>query len=82
MPAIASGLSLLAITILAATLRLWAFASVPTNPFYDAAVRSMSLSWHNFFFGAFEPGGGVAVDKMPADLWLQVATSRSRSSRR
>ncbi|WP_028066013.1 ArnT family glycosyltransferase [Solirubrobacter soli] len=74
MPAIASGLTLAAITILAATLRLWAFASVPTNPFYDAAVRSMTLSWHNFFYGAFEPGAGVAVDKMPADLWLQVAS--------
>ncbi|MDX6716707.1 MAG: hypothetical protein QOH30_3265, partial [Baekduia sp.] len=44
------------------------------NPFYDAAVRSMTLSWHNFFFGAFEPGAQVSVDKAPADLWLQVAS--------
>jgi 4-amino-4-deoxy-L-arabinose transferase-like glycosyltransferase len=34
----------------------------------------MGLSWHNFFFGAFEPGAQVAVDKAPADLWLQVAS--------
>ena len=32
----------------------------------------MALSWHNFFFGAFEPGGSVSIDKPPVDLWLQV----------
>jgi 4-amino-4-deoxy-L-arabinose transferase-like glycosyltransferase len=37
-------------------------------------VRSMTLSWHNFFFGAFEPGGSVSIDKPPVDLWLQVAS--------
>src|SRR2546421_944585 len=61
------------VTCLGAVLRLWAFDRVPGNPFYDAAVRSMSLSWHNFFFGAIDPGGQVAIDKAPADLWLQVA---------
>jgi 4-amino-4-deoxy-L-arabinose transferase-like glycosyltransferase len=65
---------LAAITVLGAVLRLWAFGQVPANAFYDAAVRSMSLSWHNFFFGAFEPSAQVAVDKAPADLWLQVAS--------
>jgi 4-amino-4-deoxy-L-arabinose transferase-like glycosyltransferase len=60
-------------TALAAVLRLWAFGRVPGNPFYDAAVRSMSQSWHNFFFGAVEPAGQVGIDKTPADLWLQVA---------
>src|SRR3954468_15097530 len=65
---------LLAITIAGAVLRLWAFGRVGSNPFYDAAVRSMSLSWHNVFFGAFEPGAQVSVDKAPADLWLQVAS--------
>ena len=62
------------ITIAGAVLRLWSFDRVGANPFYDAAVRSMSLSWHNFFFGAFEPGAQVSVDKAPADLWLQVAS--------
>ena len=63
----------LAIVALAAGLRLWALHTAPDDPFYDAAVRSMGLSWHNFFFGALEPAGGVAVDKVPVDLWLQVA---------
>src|SRR3954468_7294514 len=70
----ATATALAAITIAGAVLRLWAFDRVPSNPFYDAAVRSMALSWHNFFFGAYEPGAQVAVDKAPADLWLQVAS--------
>jgi 4-amino-4-deoxy-L-arabinose transferase-like glycosyltransferase len=62
------------ITLGAALLRLVHIAQVPPDPFYDAAVRSMGLSWHNFFFGAFEPGGSVSIDKPPVDLWLQVAS--------
>ena len=36
----------------------------------------MGQSWHNFFYGAFEPGGSVSVDKPPVDLWLQVASTK------
>jgi 4-amino-4-deoxy-L-arabinose transferase-like glycosyltransferase len=49
---------------------------VTGNVFYDAAVRSMSTSWHDFFFGALEPSGTVSIDKPPVDLWLQVAATR------
>jgi 4-amino-4-deoxy-L-arabinose transferase-like glycosyltransferase len=66
--------ALAAITILAAALRLIYIGKVSPDPFYDAAVRSMTLSWHNFFFGAFEPGGSVSIDKPPIDLWFQVAS--------
>jgi 4-amino-4-deoxy-L-arabinose transferase-like glycosyltransferase len=69
-------LALLSILLLAATLRLWAIGSVPGNTFYDAAVRSMGHSWHDFFFGALEPGGSLAVDKPPLDLWLQVGSTQ------
>jgi 4-amino-4-deoxy-L-arabinose transferase-like glycosyltransferase len=62
------------ITLGAGVLRLIHVGQVPPDPFYDAAVRSMGLSWHNFFFGAFEPGGSVSIDKPPIDLWLQVAS--------
>jgi 4-amino-4-deoxy-L-arabinose transferase-like glycosyltransferase len=65
------------ITLGAAILRLDKIGAVPPDPFYDAAVRSMSLSWHNFFFGAFEPGGSVSIDKPPVDLWLQVASVKA-----
>jgi len=63
-----------AITLGAAVLRLLYLNRVSPDPFYDAAVRSMGLSWHNFFFGAFEPGGSVSIDKPPVDLWLQVVS--------
>jgi 4-amino-4-deoxy-L-arabinose transferase-like glycosyltransferase len=62
------------ITIAAAALRLIYIGKVSPDPFYDAAVRSMTLSWHNFFFGAFEPGGSVSIDKPPIDLWFQVVS--------
>jgi 4-amino-4-deoxy-L-arabinose transferase-like glycosyltransferase len=62
------------LTAAALVLRLLDLGKVAPDPFYDAAVRSMGLSWHNFFFGAFEPGGSVSIDKPPVDLWLQVAS--------
>lgn len=62
------------ITLAAAALRLTMIGKVAADPFYDAAVRSMGLSWHNFFFGAFEPAATVSIDKPPVDLWLQVAS--------
>ncbi len=60
---------------LACVLRLWKIQDVPGNVFYDAAVRSMAGSWHDFFFGALEPSGTVSIDKPPVDLWLQVAST-------
>jgi 4-amino-4-deoxy-L-arabinose transferase-like glycosyltransferase len=71
---VSTAIALAGITALAAALRLAAFARVPPNPFYDAAVRSMGQSWQHFFYGAFEPGGQVSIDKIPVDLWLQVAS--------
>ena len=67
-------MAIAAITAGAAALRLIDLGSVSPDPFYDAAVRSMALSLHNFFLGAFEPGGSVSIDKPPVDLWLQVAS--------
>jgi 4-amino-4-deoxy-L-arabinose transferase-like glycosyltransferase len=66
--------AVLLITALAATLRLTELGDVHGNTFYDAAVHSMSLSWHNFFFGAFDPSGRLAIDKPPLALWLQVGS--------
>ncbi|HYB24704.1 MAG TPA: glycosyltransferase family 39 protein, partial [Solirubrobacteraceae bacterium] len=64
------------ITLGAAVLRLIHIGQVPPDPFYDAAVRSMSMSWHNFFFGAYDPGGSLSIDKPPVDLWLQVISTQ------
>ena len=72
-PALAA---LAGLALLAGALRLWSLAKVPSDPFYDAAVRSMPLSLHNFLLGAYEPGGTLAVDKPPVDLWLQVLSTQ------
>jgi 4-amino-4-deoxy-L-arabinose transferase-like glycosyltransferase len=69
-------LALSLMLVLAAALRLWKIQDVTGNVFYDAAVRSMGTSWHDFFFGALEPSGTVSIDKPPVDLWLQVAATR------
>jgi 4-amino-4-deoxy-L-arabinose transferase-like glycosyltransferase len=63
-----------AVTVLAAVLRLIELNLVPLNLYYDAAVRSMTLSLHNFFYGAFDPSATTAIDKPPIDLWLQVVS--------
>jgi 4-amino-4-deoxy-L-arabinose transferase-like glycosyltransferase len=44
--------------------------------FYGAAARSMSSSWHDFLFGAFDPAGTVSVDKLPGALWPQAISLR------
>jgi 4-amino-4-deoxy-L-arabinose transferase-like glycosyltransferase len=45
------------------------------NTYYAAAVKSMLLNWHNFFFVSFDPGGFVTVDKPPLALWIQAASA-------
>ncbi|GCE10981.1 ArnT family glycosyltransferase [Tengunoibacter tsumagoiensis] len=45
------------------------------NSYYAAAVRSMLLNWHNFFFVSFDPGGFVTVDKPPLGLWIQACSA-------
>jgi len=65
------------VILAAALLRLIDLGAVRLDPFYDAAVRSMGTSWKNFFFGAWEPGGSVSIDKPPVDLWLQVASVKA-----
>jgi len=46
------------------------------NTYYAAAVKSMLLNWHNFFFLAFDPAGFLAVDKPPLGLWIQAASAK------
>jgi 4-amino-4-deoxy-L-arabinose transferase-like glycosyltransferase len=65
-------LALALVTLVGAVLRLITLSTVPENLFYDAAVRSMGLSLHNFLYGAFDPTARTAIDKPPIDLWLQV----------
>jgi 4-amino-4-deoxy-L-arabinose transferase-like glycosyltransferase len=54
----------------------WGMNGAALEAFYGAAARSMSMSWHNFFFGAFDPLGTVSVDKLPGALWPQALSLR------
>ncbi|MGH2852136.1 MAG: ArnT family glycosyltransferase [Solirubrobacteraceae bacterium] len=65
-------LAIALVTGVAAALRLIDLGLVRDNAYYDAAVRSMTLSWHNFLYGAFDPSASTSIDKPPIDLWLQV----------
>jgi 4-amino-4-deoxy-L-arabinose transferase-like glycosyltransferase len=62
------------VSLVAGVLRLSSLSGTRSNPYYDAAVRTMSLSFHDFLFGVFTPGGQLAIDKPPVDLWFQVAS--------
>ena len=68
--------ALLAIAVVAAVAYGWGMAGASVEPFYGAAARSMSESWHDFIFGAFDPAGTVTVDKLPGALWLQALSLR------
>ena len=68
--------ALLAIAAVAAVAYGWGMAGASVEPFYGAAARSMSESWHDFIFGAFDPAGTVTVDKLPGALWLQALSLR------
>ena len=68
--------ALLAIAALAAVAYGWGMAGASVEPFYGAAARSMSESWHDFIFAAFDPAGTVTIDKLPGELWVQALSLR------
>jgi 4-amino-4-deoxy-L-arabinose transferase-like glycosyltransferase len=68
--------ALLAIAVIAAVAYGWGMAGASVEPFYGAAARSMSESWHDFIFGAFDPAGTITIDKLPGALWLQALSLR------
>jgi 4-amino-4-deoxy-L-arabinose transferase-like glycosyltransferase len=68
-------LALVAVLLVAAALRLWRLDQNGFgNEYYSAGVRSMSRSWHNFLYHAFDPAGFISVDKPPLAAWIQVAS--------
>jgi 4-amino-4-deoxy-L-arabinose transferase-like glycosyltransferase len=66
---------LLAVAALASLAYCWQVGAT-IEIYYAAAVRSMSQSWHDFVFGAFDPAGTISVDKLPGALWVQAFSVR------
>jgi 4-amino-4-deoxy-L-arabinose transferase and related glycosyltransferases of PMT family len=46
------------------------------NSYYAAAVKSMTLSFKNFFFVSFDPAGFVTIDKPPLGYWFQAISAK------
>ena len=68
---------LFSVTLLALLLNAWGLSRAGYgNTYYAAAARSMTVSWKNFFFGAFDPGGFITVDKPPVFLWVGALSAR------
>ncbi len=69
----AAGVIVMLIMLLSLIMHLINIDSIgDANAYYTAAVKSMLISWHNFFFAAAEPGGSVTVDKPPLGLWIEA----------
>ena len=46
-----------------------------SNPYYAAGVRSMLAGPSTFFFGAFDPGGFISLDKPPLGFWIEAISA-------
>ncbi|WP_155368044.1 ArnT family glycosyltransferase [Catellatospora vulcania] len=60
----------------ATLLYAWGLSRNPLHPYYSAAVRSMSESWHAFVFGALDPAASITVDKLPGAFMVQALSAR------
>jgi 4-amino-4-deoxy-L-arabinose transferase-like glycosyltransferase len=60
------------LTLAAIPLYGWGLIRGAPHVYYSAAVRSMSISWHNFAYGALDPSGTITIDKLPGWLWIHA----------
>ena len=66
------------VLLLSAVLCLWGLsANGMSNEYYAAAVKSASVSWKAWFFGALDPGSFITVDKPPLSIWLMGLSARA-----
>jgi 4-amino-4-deoxy-L-arabinose transferase-like glycosyltransferase len=69
--------ALIALLAVTAVLYLWGLAASGwANAFYSAAVEAGTKSWKAFFFGSFDSGNAITVDKPPASLWVMSLSAR------
>ncbi len=67
---------LLGIAALAAALYAWNIRSSGYAFFYSTAVKSMSVSWKAFFYGALDPGATITLDKLAGSFVPQALSAR------
>ncbi|MDQ1128325.1 glycosyltransferase family 39 protein [Microbacterium sp. SORGH_AS_0888] len=62
-------IGLVVLGVAAFALTAWGVAG-SMSEYYGAIALSMSRTWTNFFFGAFDPAGTVTLDKIPGSFWI------------
>ena len=68
--------ALLAVAAFAAVLFGWHAASSGYATYYAVAVHSMSTSWKALFYGAFDPGATMTMDKLAGSFVPQAISAR------
>ncbi|GAF35809.1 glycosyltransferase family 39 protein [Lentilactobacillus farraginis] len=54
--------------------QIWKAGSA--NAFYTSAIKSMTMSFSNFWYGSFDPAGYITVDKPPVALWFMAISAK------
>jgi 4-amino-4-deoxy-L-arabinose transferase-like glycosyltransferase len=67
---------LLGIAMIAALLYARNITQAGLSPFYSVAVKSMSVSWKAFFYGAFDPKATITIDKLAGSFLPQALSAR------
>lgn len=67
---------LLGIAAVAALMYARNIAQAGLAPFYSVAVKSTSVSWKAFFYGAFDPGATITIDKLAGSFLPQALSAR------
>jgi 4-amino-4-deoxy-L-arabinose transferase-like glycosyltransferase len=67
---------LLGIAAAAGALFAWNITSAGLAPFYSVAVKSMSVSWHAFLYGALDPQATITIDKLAGSFLPQALSAR------
>jgi 4-amino-4-deoxy-L-arabinose transferase-like glycosyltransferase len=69
--------ALLSLLTAIAALYLWGLdANGWANPYYSAAAQAGAHDWKAFFFGSFEWGNLITVDKTPLSIWVMALSVR------
>jgi 4-amino-4-deoxy-L-arabinose transferase-like glycosyltransferase len=68
--------ALLGIAALGALLYARNIANAGFEGFYSVAVKSMSVSWKAFFYGAFDPKATITLDKLAGSFVPQAISAR------
>jgi 4-amino-4-deoxy-L-arabinose transferase-like glycosyltransferase len=68
--------ALLGIAAIATLLYARNIASAGFEGFYSVAVKSMSVSWKAFFYGAFDPKATITLDKLAGSFVPQAISAR------